>query len=208
MKITFSFVTPLLIAMLFMLANLSGCATVDQKIGLNYAPMDRTFGQKSETVVVTRVDSVPFARNSRGEWIIGALNNVHGVHRADLLADRNQGEWVTEALLLELKHAGFSATYKNPLPADTMLGIQLSDINAFMNVNRDLISTDVKQELKFTVDIFLNGARVKTFAVASRTNQTVALIASAEENSLIMLRSLQDAMQQVMAEVHAQTSKK
>jgi hypothetical protein len=208
MKIKFSFATQLLIIVLFMLANLFGCATVDQKIGLNYSPTDRTFGQKSETVVVTRVDSVPFTRNSRGEWIIGALNNVHGVRKADLLADRNQGEWVTEALLLELKHAGFNATYKTPLPPGILFGIQLSDINAFMNVNRDLVSSYVKQELKFTVDIFLNGARVKTFAVASRTNQTVALVASAEENSLIMLRALQDALQQVMTEVHAQTSKK
>jgi hypothetical protein len=208
MKRGFPFITPLLLGMLFILASLSGCATVDQKIALNYSPINRTFGQHNEAVVVARIESTPFVRNTRGEWIIGSLNNVHGVHMAALLADSNQGEWITEALLLELKHAGYSATYKTPLPAGTIFGIQISNINAFMNVNRDLVSTEIKQELKFTVDLFLNGARIKSFAVASRTNQTVALTASEDENAMIMLQALQDAMQQVMTEVHAQTSKK
>ncbi|NVN89360.1 MAG: hypothetical protein HXX11_02040 [Desulfuromonadales bacterium] len=208
MKTGLPFITHLLLGTLLLAASLSGCATIDQKIDLSYSPIDRAFGRQSESIVVARANSAPAVRNSRGEWIVGALNNVHGVHKADLLADRNQGEWVTDALLLELKHAGFNATYKDPLPVGATLGIQLSDITSFMNVNRDLFNTEVKQELKFTVDIFQNGSRVKTFAVASRTSQTVALIASADENAKIMLQALQDAMQQVMSEVHAQTQKK
>lgn len=208
MKTGFPAITHLLLGILLMAASLSGCATIDQKIDLSYSPIDRAFGRQNEVIVVARVDSVPTARNSKGEWIVGALNNVHGVRKADLLADRTQGEWVTDALMLELKHTGYTVSYKNPLPAGVPFGIQLSDITSFMNVNRDLFNTDVKQELKFTVDIFQNGSRVKTFAVASRTSQTLALTASPEENAKIMLQALQDAMQQVMTEVHAQTMKK
>lgn len=208
MKIGLPTVTPLLFVTLLMLASLSACATVDQKITMNYSPIDRAFGRQNEAVVVARTDSVPFVRNNRGEWIVGSINNVHGVHRSDLLADRNQGEWITDALLLELKHAGYTATYKSPLPAGTVFGIQLSDIKAFTNVNRDIFTSEIKQELKFNVDLFLNGVRIKTFSVASRSNQTVPLNASAEENDTVMLQALQDAMQQVMAEVCAQTNKK
>ena len=201
-------ITRLLFCASLLLATLSGCATVDQKITMNYSPIDRGFGRHTETVVVSKTESTPFARNNKGEWIIGSINNVHGVQMADLLADRNQGEWITEALLLELKHAGYSATCKNPLPIGTAFGIQLSNINAFMNLNRGLVSTEIKHELKFNVDLFLSGVKIKSFAVASRTSQTVSLKASENESAMIILQTIQDAMQQVMSEVNAQTSKK
>jgi len=186
------------------LAGLSGCAAVDQKVFLNYSPINRGFGQHNEAVVVSQTDSAQFVRNSKGEWIVGSINNVHGVRMADLLADHNQGEWIAEALLLELKHAGYSATFKTPIPPGTAFAIQISNINAFMNVNKDIVKTDIKQELKFNVDFFQSGTRVKSFTVASRTNQTVAFNASEEEKAAIMLQGLQDAMQQVMSEVQNQ----
>lgn len=197
-------ITSCLFYVLLLLAGLSGCAAVDQKVALNYSPVDHGVAQHNEAVVVSLADSTPFIRNNGGEWIVGSLNNVHGVHMADLLADRNQGDWIADALLLELKRAGFSATLKTPLPAGTAFGIQLSNINAFMNVNRDIFKTDIRQELKFNVDFFLNGAKVKSFTVASRTNQTVAFNASPDENATVMLQALQDAMQQVMTEVYNQ----
>lgn len=198
----FPFVRSLLCALL-LLAGMCACTTVDQKIALNYAPLERTFGQQSGEVTVSRVDSGQFSRNSRGEWIIGSLNNVHGVHQADLLADRNQGEWISEALLLELKHSGYTVTSTTPLPPDTARGIQIRDLNAILNINQDLFTSTVNQELKFNVDLYLNATRVKTFAVAARASHTLPLKASPEETGKILLQSMQDAMQQVMAEVSA-----
>ncbi len=206
MKTGPSTITHLLLGTLLMLATLSGCAAIDQKIAMNYAPVDGALGRQEGTIVVSRIDSVPAVRNGRGEWIVGSLNNVHGVHGADLLADRNQGEWVTEALLLELKHAGYRATYQSPLPPATPFGIQLGNIRAFTDVNRGIFSSEIRQELKFNVELYRNGALIKSFAVASRTRQTVPLSASAGECDTIMLRALQDAMQQVMAEVRPQTA--
>jgi hypothetical protein len=204
MKRGFPVIVLCLFGMFLALAGLSGCAAVDQLVTLNYSPINQGFGQHNEAVVVSKTDSAPFVKNSRGEWIVGSINNVHGVHMADLLADHNQGEWIADALLLELKHAGYSATYKTPLPPGTAFGIQLSNINAFMNMNKGIFKTDIKQELRFNVDFFLNGSRVKSFTVASRTNQTVAFNASEDENAAIMLQGLQDAMQQVMTEVQNQ----
>ena len=192
-----------LLCALLLLAGLCGCATVDQTVSLNYAPLERAFGQQSGEIFVSRVDSRPFSRNTRGEWIIGSLNNVHGVHQADLLADRNQGEWISEALLLELKHSGYTATRKSPLPPDTARGIEIRDLNASLNVNQDLFTSSAKQELRFNVDLYLKGTKIKTFAVVARASQTLPLKASSEENTRIMLQSMQDAMQQVMAEVSA-----
>lgn len=188
---------------LLLLAGLCACATVDQKIPLNYAPRERAFGRQSGEITVSRVDSQAFTRNGRGEWVVGSLNNVHGVHQADLLADRNLGEWLSEALMLELKHSGYSVTPKNPLPPDTARGIQISDLNGSLQVNQALFSSTVKQELKFNVDLYLNATKVKTFAVASRSSHTLPLKASPEETGKILLQSLQDAMQQVMAEASA-----
>lgn len=203
---------PLLPAILFLcivsLTTLSGCATVDQKIALNYSPTERSFGRHDGEILVSRAGSAPSERNSRGEWIIGSVNNIHGVHQADLLADRSLGDWITDALSLELKKAGYSVSSKPSMPGDAPLGIQISEINASMNANKGLFSMDTRQELKFTVELFQRGVKTKTFAVASRNNQTFALSASKEEKEKIMLQSLQDAILQIIPEINSLTDKK
>lgn len=190
------------------LSGLFGCATVDQKIGLNYAPVNRSFGRHNGDIAVSRVEAQNASKNSKGEWIIGSLNNVHGVHQADLLSDRSLGEWITEALLLELKHAGYSATYTAKIPSSTARGILISEINSFSHINQGTVSAEVKHELKFNVDIFLNGFKAKTFTVASRDSKTLPLSTSKEDKETIMLQSLQDAIQQIIPEIIALTDKK
>jgi len=208
MKSRFPSLTTLLLGMLLILANLAGCTTVDQKITLRYAPIGQTFGQHNGDIIVARDDSPPVAKNTKGEWIIGSINNVHGVHQADLLTDRNLADWITDSLLLELKHAGYMATQKPVIPDTAATGIQISDIVAYVNVNKDIVKADIRQELKFNVNLFLNGVRAKTFAVASRNNQTLVWTASAEENENIMFHSLQDAMKQILPEIISLTDKK
>jgi hypothetical protein len=193
--------------LLLVLSCLAGCATVDQKIALNYAPVDRPFGRHDGEIIVTRVEPPSSVKNSRGEWIIGSLNNVHGVHQADLLSDRSLGEWITDAMVLELKHAGYTITSAPSLPADVSRGILITDINVFLNVNKGLVSDRIKHELTFNVEVFLNGAKVKTFTVASRDNSTL-LTASRETKENIMLQSLQDAMQQITPDIIALIGKK
>lgn len=190
------------------LSLLSGCATVDRKIMLGYAPIDRPFGVQSGDIAVSRVDPPSPARNSKGEWIIGSLNNVHGVRQADILSNRSPGEWITDALLLELKKAGYSVTYSAPLPANTPRGVVISDINAFLNVKQGTVSDETRHELRFNADIFLNGAKAKTFTVTSRDGKTLPLSASTEELERTMLQSLQDAMRQIIPEIVALTGKK
>ncbi len=198
----------LVFSLIISLLAISGCSIVDQKIRLNYTPLNRTYGLQKDTVVITRTDAVPFVRNNMGEWIVGSLNNVYGIHKADLVSDRNIGDWITDALIQELTKSGYKASYKSELPPGTVYQIAISDINSFMNVNKDVGRVKVVHELKFNINLFHNGQKVKTFAVASRNNQTLVLDASEEENEKIMLQSLQDAMQQVLPEIVALTGKK
>jgi hypothetical protein len=203
---------PLLPAIFFAgivsLSILSGCATVDQKIALSYSPTERSFGRHDGEIFVSRAEPAPSERNSRGEWIIGSINNIHGVHKADLLADRSLGDWISDALTLELKKAGYTVIYKPVIASDAPLGIQISEINAYMNAGKGLVSMDTRQEMKFTVDLFQRGVKTKTFTVASRNNQTFALAASKEDKEKIMLQSLQDAILQIIPEINSLTDKK
>ena len=189
------------------LSALAGCATVDQKIALNYAPVDRPFGRHDGEIVVSRVEPPSSVQNSKGEWIIGSINNVHGVHRADLLSDRSLGEWITDAMALELKHAGYTVTSAPSLPAAVSRGILITNINVFLDVNKGLASDQIKHGLTFNVEVFLNGAKVKTFMVASNDNSTL-LTASRETKEKIMLQSLQDDMLQIIPDIIAQIEKK
>jgi hypothetical protein len=197
----------LFLGLIMILSGLAGCATVDQKISLNYAPVDRPFGRLDGEIVVSRVDPPSSVQNSKGEWIIGSINNAHGVHRADLLSDRSLGEWITDAMVLELKHAGYTVTSAPSLPAAISRGILITNINVLLNVDKDLASDQVTHELTFNVDVFLNGAKVKTFTVASRDNSTL-LTASREAKEKIMLQSLQDAMQQIIPDIITLIGKK
>ncbi|MEI6209121.1 MAG: hypothetical protein WCP20_20270 [Desulfuromonadales bacterium] len=194
-------VLPLFLYLVMLISFLSGCATIDQKINLTYKPLDRSFSRNSGEVFVSRIDTDAPLRNSKGEWIVGSLNNVHGVRQADLLSDRSLGEWITDALLLELRQSGYTATYAAPLPAGAARAIVISDINAFMNVNKGTVSSETKHELKFNSDITLNGQKIKTLSIATRDSKTVALNVSREEKERIMLLSLQDAMQQLIPEL-------
>lgn len=187
--------------LLMLIALLSGCATVDQKVTLDYKPVDRPFGRNSGEVFVSRTDAVSLLRNTKGEWIVGSLNNVHGVRQADLLSDRTVGEWVSDALLQELKQAGYTAGYTARLPAAASRAILISNISVFMNVNQGTVSSETRHELKFDVDILRNGSKVKTFTIAARDNSTIPLIASLEKKELIMRQSLQDGMRQLLPEL-------
>jgi hypothetical protein len=189
------------------LSCLSGCATVDQKIVLNYSPTDRLMGRHNGEITVSRIDTPSFIKNSKGEWIIGSINNVHGVHQANILSDRSLGEWITDALLLELKRAGYTVVYASVLPTGTPNGVLITDIKVSLNVDNGTFSDEAKHELKFNVDVFLNGAKVKTFTVAS-SNKSTFLSASKEDEEKIMLQSLQDAMQQIVPDITALIGKK
>lgn len=196
-------------ASLFVLSTVSGCATiVDQRVGLTYERLNRSFGAGSGDIVVTRSDSRVNGKNQSGEWILGTLNNSRGVQQARLLSDRVPDEWVTDALLQELKSAGFNAVYKPSLPDGTRYGVNISDINAFLHVTRGAVSDDTKHELKFNVNILVNGSRVKTFTVTSKESRTFAFTVSREEMERIMLQSLQEAIQQIMPEIISLTAKK
>jgi hypothetical protein len=183
------------------LAVLGGCATVDQKIGLNYARPYDSLIKHSGSISVTRAAPRPTARNSAGEWIIGSLNNVHGVHQADLLSDRSPEEWITDALLHELRQAGYTATYADNMPAAVARGLTVTGITSFLSVNKGAVSADTRHDLKFNVEVYLNGDRIKTFTVATHDDRTVALDASREEKERIMLQSLQNAMQRLLPEI-------
>lgn len=201
-------ILPALLLLGFVALLFSGCAMVDQKISLTYTPVERSFGRHSGEIAVSRVDTTSPARNSKGEWIVGSINNVHGVHGADILSVRSLGEWITEALLLELKHAGYTVTYTAAtLPSGVPAGIVITDISAYLNINKGTVSDDAKHELKFNVDAFQNGARKKTFTVASRDSKTL-LSASKDDQERIMLQSLQDAMIQIIPEIIALTGQK
>jgi hypothetical protein len=184
-----------------LLGGLSGCATVDQKVGLNYARHDDSLVRHSGDIYVTRGVPGRATKNSKGEWIIGALNNVHGIHQADLLSDRSPDEWITDALLHELRQAGYRVSYVESLPTAVARGIAITNVTVFLTVNKGAISADTRHELKFNTEVFLNGDKVKTFTIASRDDRTVPLNASQEEKERILLQSLQEAMQQTVPEI-------
>lgn len=190
-----------LLSAIVLLAGLSACATVDQKINLLYSPPDKQFGIHSGEVIVSLSNALSQQPSPQGGWIIGSLNNVHGVHQANLLSDRLVKEWISDALLVELKRAGYSAASSALLPPGTRRGLVLTGVHAVLDVNAGAVTAKTAHELTFNVEIFIDGTKQKTLTISSRDNQTVAMSASQKEKEQIMLHSLQDAMQKLIPEI-------
>lgn len=197
-----------IMAGLLIVNGLTGCAAVDQKISLNYTRHNDSLVKHSGDITVSYVESKPVAKNRAGEWIIGSLNNVNGVHQADLLSDRSIGEWVSEAVIQELKQIGYTVSSTSSLPAADARGIVISDISELLNSNKGALSTATRHELKLHATVYLNGIKTKTFTVASRVDKTLPLNASKEDLEKIMLHSLQDAMLQVIPDIIVLIDKK
>jgi len=192
--------------LLLLTTLLNGCSVVDQKIVLNYAPLEKTFSRQNATITISRTDPGQPVK-AGNDWIVGALNNVYGVRQADLLANRSTADWVTDALLFELKRIGYNVHPVKAIPAETRYAIHLSEINAFMHITRGNVSCESKQELKFNVDLYLNGVKTKTLSVLSQDNQTLPMKISKEKKEKIMSASLQDAMLQLLPEITAFTAR-
>lgn len=186
----------------------TGCATVDQKISLHYNQVDRSFGRHTGPVIVAMAPNKPSARNEVGETIIGAQNNANGIHKADILADKSIEEWIGEALLRELKAVGYSATISPQIPVNAQHGVLVSNILISLNINKGVASDDSKQQLKFNVDLFQKGIKIKSFTVASNDNRTIPISVSKSELEKIMLSSLQEAMLQIIPEIISVTTAK
>jgi hypothetical protein len=208
MKNASTFRASAFLASCLVLALLGGCAAVDQRIGLGYTRPEYQLVRHSGEIIVTRAASKPPARNVNGEWVVGSINNVHGVHQADLLAARTPDDWITDALLYELRQAGYSASYADQLPLAPTRALSVTNITVVLNENRGVFSTDTHHELAFNIEVYLNGEKAKTFTVASRDDRTVALSASSEELEKIMLQSLQDAMRKVIPDIISLIDKK
>ena len=196
------------LACLLILCCLNGCATTDQKIALNYARSNDSIVKHSGEILVSHVEPTSLTKNALGEWIIGSLNNVYGVHQADVLSDRSLGEWISQAVLHELRQSGYSVSPVPILPVAAVHGILISDIELLFQINKGAVSTESKHELKFNVSVYRNGTKTKTFSVAARDNRTIPLIASIEVKEKIMLQSLQDAMRQIIPDIISLIDKK
>lgn len=191
-------------ALLALLAALTACSATDQSIRLAYAPLDHSFGRHSGEIVVSRQETPAPQRTATGEYLVGAFNNVHGVPQADIRAAVTPGEWMAEALTLELKQAGYSATLAPQPPATAPRAVVLTNIRCYLNVNSGLVTDEARQELRFEVDLLRNGSRIKSFSIASRDTKTVPFSISRQELEQMLLQSLQDAMHQIVPAVIAE----
>ena len=185
-----------------------GCAIVDQKVGLSYARPELYQTRHSGDIALLRPAATATGRNAAGDWVIGSLNNTHEVHQADIISDRSTTEWIADALLYELRQAGYQASYMDSLPQGVARGVTITSVRTDIAVNRGTVSSDARHDLRFSVDVYLNGDRAKTFSVTSRDERTVPFTASREELEGLLVQSLQEAMRRLIPDIIALIDKK
>lgn len=178
-----------------------GCAFVDQRLDLTYAPLVSSV-RVTGSVQLARpvVAGVP----KRGaDWLIGGVRNAVGSRTADVLTGSDVGDWVNTALLRELTNAGYLVEPVTALSAGVRKGIQVT-LTA-LSVDDEIQVADrvagARADLAFSLDLWQAGVKVKTLNISAQGGAQYGGFFSPEQKSLALGKALQSAMQQAIPEI-------
>ncbi|GFO60201.1 hypothetical protein GMST_25260 [Geomonas silvestris] len=151
----------LVLAVLVLVAFLSGCAGQDRTVRLDYQPVVGASGGRGEVYAAVSADHA--AQSGEVAWVLGQLRDADGEVQGKLLTDRNPREMVAESLIRELEQAGYRVNLAARLPEGAGRGIDFSRIEAKLDGVDHLVKREVNGSLKVTIDVFKAGKLVKTF---------------------------------------------
>lgn len=117
------------VACLFALCGLaslaSGCAFGTRRATLGYAPIRGTFAPITPGASLVLVQ---FADQRSDKRAIGEVRNGWGMRTADVVAETDVAEWVTQAVMTELEKTGYKIAKVNTLSTPTTAPVLTGDI--------------------------------------------------------------------------------
>lgn len=186
----------------------SGCAYVDQKVVLTYSPINAAKGGRGDLFIVKPVDNLSNRKKENG-LVIGTVKSGLGVRTADVVTSDNAADWVTMALIQELRSAGYNVKPVKNFPERTSKGVQITLHELFVDQDTGLATIGAITDLKFNIDVYRDNNKISTINVAAKgddrtikVNDVFGVIgSSAEIKGLSLKRALNSAMQQSIPQI-------
>lgn len=195
------------------LAMLQACAFVDQTVNLDYTPQG--YAPKGSGEVVTGAPQSAFINevNAKGQLVVGTVRNGFNMKTADVIADQDPAEWISNALAEELKLAGYTVVPSDkPIIDDAPKAIELTVTRVFADQDTGLVTVGAISTLNYEIVVKSNGTKLLRLPVhysGDVSDRSLIGNESLKSASLkeALERSLSEAMPKVLeALLNAQTS--
>jgi len=184
---------PRLVAIVLVAFFSSGCAFVDQKVGLRYEQA-LTSGKGKGPIEIATPVAPTLETKKKGFFIVGAVKNTYGMKTADTVTQDSIPQWIANALKTELEAAGFDVQLVNNLSRPVKRGIETRVVKVWVDQDPGLLTVGALGEVQFRMALYRGTNKVKEFDVDGRGQGSRSLIGDAETKA----QSLQVALQACM----------
>ncbi|MCI4627143.1 MAG: hypothetical protein L3V56_14440 [Candidatus Magnetoovum sp. WYHC-5] len=183
---------------------ISGCAFVDQKVELQYdtvsAHVINSNSVKEKLLLSKNMDNVNLSKNESGKLIIGTVRNGYGMHTADVVTDKDVGDWIINAFKDEFSIFGYDVNIVDKLPVDIAKGINLVILRVFVDQDPGFFTVGAISDIQFNVEIWKDSVKVKTVNVIGKADER-NLASFSNDKELSLKKALQDALKKSIHEI-------
>jgi hypothetical protein len=152
---------------------LAGCATADKNVRLDYHPTIDAVGGTGELYVAISAERDSLAKRSGVEWILGEIKDDDGKPLGKLLTNMEPKGLVADAIIQELKAAGFKVKVVQSLPTDAAKGLVFSGITLKLNEVEGVVKAQAKGSVQVKMEVWKGGAKVKQLDYEEATSNSV-----------------------------------
>ncbi len=181
---------------LFLSLMIAGChVALDHHVNLGYEPILDIKGGAGELFIVTPKDL------QLGSSVIGVVRNQFGGRIADVVTDDDVHYWVVSALTHELMAAGYKVNNITQLPENVSKGLDVRNLYCYADTLFEFWSVSAWSTLKFNIDIWKAGVKIKTLNISTEGFEKSALAITPQKREISLTKALQTAMQQSIPEI-------
>lgn len=171
----------------------SGCAFVNQDVGLSYNPVVNASGGAG-SLAIARPDCVSIQKNGKGQFVIGTVRNGWGMKTADTVTSDSPGDWLALALKTELTRAGYDVVLLESVPAASPKALAITVNRVWVDHDMGFWTVGAAAEISFRLELFRNGQKVDVLAFRETAEPRSMVGGTAKQKG----EALQTAMQACM----------
>lgn len=181
-----------------LVAILSACATVgDQRVDVLYQSTSNATGGTGEVLIA---EEAPPPSAAGIQWIIGEIRNNDGEMLGNTVTDTAPTDLLTEALIQELKGAGYRTLRVGSLPPGVGKGIIVKNVTVKLDEVKSAPTLQTKCKVTVSVEPWVGGKALSRVSYESNYSET-AVTGRDELPSKTLLQAIKTVMAQAVPEI-------
>jgi len=153
----------------------TGCATATPPVSFLYSPSLEARGGSGDLYLKALSGHPAGSGGTNVRWVIGKEKGPDGSVTSEILSASSAEDMVLDALKRELAAAGYRVKLDSSLPTGVHKGVDLASVQVELEETAGLSRLEATGRIKVSLDVWKNGARVKTLSFESRLSD-IAII--------------------------------